>query len=113
MLQIKVQAARAIQQQRWQTIRLNKQDKSNQLLNAHYNNPFDLAPLKLTRKALSELKDLTARISSNSTATSDTTHSISHRTRFKIIKIARTIADLDTSDSVTETHLAEATAYNA
>ncbi len=111
-LQAKVQAARAIQQQRWQTIGLNKQNNTNLLLNAHYNNPFDLAPLKITPKALSALKDLTARISSNSTATSDNTHSISHRTRFKIIKIARTIADLDASNTVTEAHIAEATAYN-
>lgn len=111
-LRAKVQAARAIQQQRWQTIDSNKQDKSNLILNAHYSNPFELAPLNITPKSLSALKQLTAVTRSPETSGRDNSTSISHRTRFKIIKIARTIADLDSSNSITEAHLAEATAYN-
>ncbi len=97
-LRAKVETARSIQQQRWLAFDSGKQDKSNLLLNAHFGNPFDLSMLKITPKALS--------------VSSKSIHNISHRTRFKIIKIARTIADLDGSHWVTQDHLAEAAAYN-
>lgn len=43
--------------------------------------------------------------------TAATKLSLSPRSYFKVIKVARTIADLDNSDAITPTHLAEALQY--